>query len=69
LPEKQGKTRKTRTGIAFWTAKNCKHFVDGLSAYESGVDEHGPGLVVLSEVSLAEPQGRRVRAKSQTDGE
>ena len=49
--------------------KNCKHCVGSLSGDESGLDVHRRGLVVLSEVSLEESQGRRVGAKSQTDGE
>jgi hypothetical protein len=60
--------RKTRTCIAFWTVKNCEHCVGSLSGNESGVDVHRSGLVLLSEVSLAEPLGRRIGTKQQTMG-
>ncbi|MFO0014418.1 MAG: hypothetical protein ACK553_16925, partial [Planctomycetota bacterium] len=40
--------RKTRTCIAFWTAKYCKHCVGNLSGEESGGDRHLPGIFQAS---------------------
>ncbi|MFN9602291.1 MAG: hypothetical protein ACK6A7_02445, partial [Planctomycetota bacterium] len=34
---------KTRTCIAFWSLKNCKHCVGKLSGDESGLDGHRLG--------------------------
>ena len=64
MDEKQGHaSRKTRTGIAFRSVNNYKHCVGSLSGDESAVDGYLPGLVPLSEVSLAESLGRTVGAK------
>jgi hypothetical protein len=63
-----GKGTKTRNYIAFRMVKNGEQCVDSLFGDESGVDGHLPGLVLLSDVSLAEPLGRRVGAQSQMDG-